>query len=650
MENTQNKEELTENIKVDRPIKCKNDDLFDRQHIANTLTKTIKNYKESDSISIGIIGDWGSGKTSFINMVLEDFKYDENFIIINFNPWNISTRKQLISDFFTKLSTEIGRTDSSEQYQKLSDGLKALSYTFKPLKFIPGLDVFASIASEVSGNISDALQKTAEMTKENLDDTREKINNEIKSIGKKIIIVIDDLDRLADTDIQEIFQLVRSIADFKNTMYILAYDNEIVTKALDKIQKDKGERYIEKIVQVPIVLPKLNEVTLKKIFLEKINNIKLKYPKLDDGRLAMYAKDLVKCFHNLRDVNRYINILSFEINAIEEDLFLYDFAVITLIKIFEPAIYDYIYQQKTIVIYNHKEIPTNKIKFNIICELLKSCEQINVKTKRITSPIFFDNYFALSFPKNGFSQKTLNLIINATTYDEFKNIFKTNNISTLEKLNDLYTHLKDNHGFTYLKNNQNFLLYLFDFFNELMEEFHSNQPNNPYWDLYSVFYKFFSDIDLNKKISSVLNKDLKSTNVEIFYMLCLDSHEPQALCDKNTIDNLMDKYKKNNKNYIKNLHEFFHIIYSNNYWVYNLKAFAYPAIEDIIKKYQVSPTFLNIILELFIPNKEYKQEYLIKAIEKKIIDAEYLIKITNNCENSEDYKDLIAMISQNNQS
>ncbi|EAJ0338823.1 hypothetical protein A0U23_04850 [Campylobacter lari] len=488
------------------------------------------------------------------------------------------------------------------------------------------------------------------MTKENLDDTREKINNEIKSIGKKIIIVIDDLDRLADTDIQEIFQLVRSIADFKNTMYILAYDNEIVTKALDKIQKDKGERYIEKIVQVPIVLPKLSKAILKKIFLEKINNIRLKYPKLDDGRLAMYAEDLVKCFHSLRDVNRYINILSFEINAIEEDLFLYDFAVITLIKFFEPTIYDYIYQQKTIAIYNHIEIPTNKIKFNIICELLKSCEQINVKTKRITSSIFFDNYFTLSFPKNVFSQKTLNLIINATTYDEFKNIFKTNNISTLKKLNDLYIHLKDNHGFTYLKNNQNFLLYLFDFFNELMEEFHSNQSNNFHWDLYLTFYGFFSDIDLNGKISSVLNKDLKSTNAKIFYMLCLDSHKPQALCDKNTIDNLMDKYKKNNKNYIKNLHEFFYIIYSKNYWVHNLKAFAYPAIEDIIKKYQVSPTFLNIILELFIPNKEYKQEYLIKAIEKKIIDAEYLIKITNNCENSEDYKDLIAMISQNNQS
>lgn len=151
-------------FKVDKAITSKNEDLFYRKENATALAKIIKSYQDEDSISIGVIGDWGNGKTSFVNMVLEDFKDDENFIIINFNPWNISTRKQLISDFFTKLSIEIGRTNSSEQYQKISNGLKALSYTFKPLKFIPGLDVFASIASEVSGNISDALQKTAEMT------------------------------------------------------------------------------------------------------------------------------------------------------------------------------------------------------------------------------------------------------------------------------------------------------------------------------------------------------------------------------------------------------------------------------------------------------------------------------------------------------
>ncbi|TXE85464.1 NTPase [Campylobacter volucris] len=310
-----------------------------------TLARTIKYYKDEDSISIGIIGDWGSGKTSFINMVLEDFKDDKNFIIINFNPWNISTRKQLISDFFTKLSAEIGRTDSSEQYQKLSNDLKALSYTFKPLKFIPGLDVFASIASEVSGNIGDALQKTVEMTEKNLDTTKEEINNEIKKINKKIIIVIDDLDRLADADIQEIFQLVRSIADFKNTMYILAYDNEIVTKALDKIQKDKGERYIEKIVQVPIVLPKLNKANLIAIFMQKIEQFGFVYEKIDKNEFIenLNTNNFAGAFENIRDINRYLNVLKFEMSAIKQELYLYDFAVITLFKVFEPKFYEFIY-------------------------------------------------------------------------------------------------------------------------------------------------------------------------------------------------------------------------------------------------------------------------------------------------------------------
>lgn len=337
-------------FKVDKAITSKNKDLFGRKKIAMTLARTIKYYKDEDNISIGIIGDWGSGKTSFINMVLEDFKDDKNFIIINFNPWNISTRKQLISDFFTKLSAEIGRTDSSEQYQKLSNGLKALSYTFKPLKFIPGLDVFASIASEVSGNIGDALQKTAEMTEKNLDTTKEEINNEIKKINKKIIIVIDDLDRLADADIQEIFQLVRSIADFKNTMYILAYDNEIVTKALDKIQKDKGERYIEKIVQVPIVLPKLNKANLIAIFMQKIEQFGFVYEKIDKNEFIENLKTnhFAGAFENIRDINRYLNVLKFEMSAIKQELYLYDFAVITLFKVFEPKFYEFIY--------NHFEI------------------------------------------------------------------------------------------------------------------------------------------------------------------------------------------------------------------------------------------------------------------------------------------------------
>lgn len=107
-------------------------------------------------------------------------------------------------------------------------------------------DPVTSVAMSKTSNAISDFNKSLSAEKKGLDEIKNKINTALSNIDTKIIIVIDDLDRLADTDIREIFQLVRSIADFKNTMYILAYDNEIVTKALDKIQKDKGERYIEK--------------------------------------------------------------------------------------------------------------------------------------------------------------------------------------------------------------------------------------------------------------------------------------------------------------------------------------------------------------------------------------------------------------------
>lgn len=85
----------------EKPIILGKKDLLGRAKVANDLAKEIECYKNNDSLTIGIVGKWGSGKTSFINMVLESFKGNNNYIVIKFNPWNISSRKQLISDFFS---------------------------------------------------------------------------------------------------------------------------------------------------------------------------------------------------------------------------------------------------------------------------------------------------------------------------------------------------------------------------------------------------------------------------------------------------------------------------------------------------------------------------------------------------------------------
>ncbi|MCV3380863.1 KAP family NTPase [Campylobacter sp. IFREMER_LSEM_CL2127] len=571
-------------FKVDKAITSKNEDLFGRKKIAMALARTIKYYKDKDSVSIGIIGDWGSGKTSFINMVLEDFNDDKKFIIINFNPWNISTRKQLISDFFTKLSIEIGRKNTSKRYKKLSNGLKVLSYTFKPFKFIPGLDAFASIASEISDNISNALQEIAEMAEKNLDTTKEEINNAIKKIDKKIIIVIDDLDRLADTDIQEIFQLVRSIADFKNTMYILAYDNEIVTKALDKIQKDKGERYIEKIVQVPIVLPKLNKANLTAIFMQKIEQFNFTYEKFDKNEFIenLNTNNFVGAFENIRDINRYLNVLKFEMSAIKQELYLYDFAVITLFKVFEPKFYGFIYnhfeifagtalasyeidreEQKYIYVkmIDEQMESLNKLNKEIVKNLLifvfprieqlynrfyTSKNEVEYTYKnRIASRKHFQDYFVLNFAENVIRKETIDKILKANSHQEYDDIFNEYDLKELERFKQLTFKMS-----IYAKDfkSSEFIYYLWSIFDEFYEEkdFYYFNKCRAYLEIFFI---------LKEKENIVSDKLLDDTYSLDARMLFIYSYnyfmkEKEYLCEKE-LKILLDKLLQEDSEKVK---------------------------------------------------------------------------------------------------
>ncbi|AJD04848.1 NTPase, KAP family [Campylobacter lari] len=618
-------------FKVDKAITSKNEDLFSRRENATTLAKIIKSYQDEDSISIGIIGDWGGGKTSFINMVLEDFNDDKKFIIINFNPWNISTRKQLISDFFTKLSIEIGRKNTSKRYKKLSNGLKVLSYAFKPFKFIPGLD----IASEISDNISNALQEITEMTEKNLDTTKEEINNAIKKIDKKIIIVIDDLDRLADTDIQEIFQLVRSIADFKNTMYILAYDNEIVTKALDKIQKDKGERYIEKIVQVPIVLPKLNKADLTAIFMQKIEQFSFVYEKIDKNEFIenLNINHFAGAFENIRDINRYLNVLKFEMSAIKQELYLYDFAVITLFKVFEPKFYEFIYnhfeifagtalasyeinreEQKSIYtkMIDEQIESLNKLKKEIIRKLLISIfpriewlhnrefstskNEVEYTYKnRIASRKHFQDYFVLNFTENVIGKETIDKILKSKSHQEYDDIFNEYDLKELERFKQLAFKMS-----VYAKDfkSSEFIYYLWSIFDEIYGE-----AQFFYFEKCKSFFEFFSKFAGKENINTkeLLNaKYPLDARMLFIYSYNFSMKQKEYFCEKE-LKILLEKLLQEDNEKVKE---------KIKAHIYALKINNFHYLKNTFKIFAQNSKIFFLILEIFIEKDENNQKYI----------------------------------------
>ena len=150
-------------IKPDRPIEATKDDLLGRAKFSRSFGQAILAYNEKDSIVTALYGDWGSGKSSVINMALEYIKEqaqekekDEKPIIVKFNPWNYSDQSHLIALFFKELSFALRREDYGEEAKKVGEKLEVYSNFFTPLALIPDptISVVSLITQKVFSNIS----------------------------------------------------------------------------------------------------------------------------------------------------------------------------------------------------------------------------------------------------------------------------------------------------------------------------------------------------------------------------------------------------------------------------------------------------------------------------------------------------------------
>ena len=124
-------------ISPDLPITKSTEDTLNRGSFAKSLAKTISQYSLSSSFAIGLYGEWGSGKTSLVNMVLESVEdIDKNAVILRFNPWLCSDPKQLIIQFFKQMATAIKlKKPSAEKAWELIDQYGDI---FDAASLIPG--------------------------------------------------------------------------------------------------------------------------------------------------------------------------------------------------------------------------------------------------------------------------------------------------------------------------------------------------------------------------------------------------------------------------------------------------------------------------------------------------------------------------------
>jgi predicted KAP-like P-loop ATPase len=160
---------------------------------------------------------------------------------------------------------------------------------------------------------------------------------------KRVLIIIDDIDRLNPDEVRQLFTVIKALADFPYVTYLLAFDKEVAASAIEQQTGLPGERFLEKIVQVPFELPMVDRTSLRQALFAKLDVIMAATPKgrFDTGHWQnVYLSGLDQLLTVPRDVVRLTNALSVTYPAVVGEVNPVDFIAVECLRVFLPGVYD----------------------------------------------------------------------------------------------------------------------------------------------------------------------------------------------------------------------------------------------------------------------------------------------------------------------
>lgn len=309
----------------DDPIFKIDDDKLDSKKVANNLIRILKNEKHTNSFTLGLVGPWGNGKSSVINLVKNYFKenIEPNTIVIHFLPYLNHNENDIINEFFILLSNELGKYSG-----KVSNQL--MIYSKKLTNLYKGKNIFNFLEDHITKIDSTSANKLYT-----------EINEILKEIDKKIIVLVDDLDRLNEKEILQVLKLIRNTANFNNTFFIVAMDKEYVLSRLKSNNDILNSSFIDKFFQLEIYLPEIDNSILRNYFFDCLKKSVLKKSDSDFENQLIEAlsnrdnlfDDYIK---NFRDVKRVTNQIIYDYPIFKKDINFKDFMNFTYFKLKFP--------------------------------------------------------------------------------------------------------------------------------------------------------------------------------------------------------------------------------------------------------------------------------------------------------------------------
>lgn len=236
---------------TDMPCTSEEEDLLEISKYVKGLGKFIRECQTP--MSIAIQGDWGTGKTSTLNLLKKNLEADKDtngIKCVFFNTWQYSQfnmEDSLYVSFVHNLVKQCGGNDEI---------LRTVA-AFGKLAFFKAVDWrFGTNASE----ILDGFEKAKKDQMESVSKLQEDFAKLVKRTGKRLVIFIDDLDRLNPEVAVELLEIIKLFVNVENSIFVLAIDYEVVVKGVRKkygenLSEEKCRNFFDKIIQLPFKMP-----------------------------------------------------------------------------------------------------------------------------------------------------------------------------------------------------------------------------------------------------------------------------------------------------------------------------------------------------------------------------------------------------------
>jgi len=353
-------------IHTNEAIEHPDNDLFNFYPYVLKVQESIRNTGTIDEpIVYGVLGKWGEGKSSFMNLLFKNLESNtsensKSIIKYKFNPWRYQSEDKLLVNFFSGLTKVINSDYSDDSKSSLIEKLKKYTSAIlsgTSVEVENGFNFGWKSTVKTTYKFKDTLDKLEE--NKDVETLKDEIDEILESHKFRIVIFLDDIDRLNKEELYLIFRLLKLIASFKNLTYIVALDDEMVAKAIYKKYGDDitdGKNYLEKIINIPLTLPKIEPFDIKEELTKGLKLIfsqnKIDITEISTGAVHNYNSGTNRFFTEIdgaeklietpRVLYRLLNSFSINITALVQEVNYADLFWLEFLKLRYFKVYNYV--------------------------------------------------------------------------------------------------------------------------------------------------------------------------------------------------------------------------------------------------------------------------------------------------------------------